>query len=128
MLSESSYLTAIYSYAGASVAILLYMAWWLSRHWRAGWVAFTVLVLAALLLTPAHPNADIQTFAPALIVAVFETLTHGPEAAEHAFKPLSIMLMIATVLAIVLRLTIFRRTAVQKQSSETGNGADLQGE
>ena len=42
MLSESSYLTALYTYIGASAVMLLYTAWWLARHWRAGWVAVGV--------------------------------------------------------------------------------------
>jgi hypothetical protein len=113
VLNESSYWTAIYSYTGAACVILLYMTWWLSRHWRASWVAFSVLLIAALLLTPAYPNADVTTYAPALIVAVFETLTNGPEAARHAFKPLLFMAGLAAVLAILLRLVLFRNPAVR---------------
>lgn len=116
MLSESSYLTAIYSYTGAACVLLLYLAWWMGRHWRAGWVAFSVLLLAALLLTPAHPNATVSTYAPALVVAIFEILTHGPDAAMHALKPLAIMAAIAVVLAIFLRLTVFRRPSADEQT------------
>ena len=76
-----------------------------------------ILVMAALLLTPAHPNAEAATYAPALIVAVFESLTHGPEAAVHAFKPLVAMLAFALVLAILLQLALFRRR------SRAGHGA-----
>ena len=77
MLSESSYLTAIYCYVGAAVVMLLYLAWWLGRHWRPGWVALVVLLAAALLLTPAYPRPDVDTMAPALIVAGFQMLTEG---------------------------------------------------
>lgn len=123
MLSESSYLTAIYSYCAAAVAILLIMGWWLGRHWRAAWVAFTVLLLAAVLLTPAHPNADTPTYAPALVVATFESLTNGPEAARHAFKPLAATSALAAGLAILLRLVVFRRsgagTAERKSAQES---------
>jgi len=108
MLSESSYLTALYCYVGAAIAFLLYMAWWLGRHWPPAAVAFATLVLAALLLTPAHPNGDVETYAPAFVVAVFETLTHGPEAAEHALRPLAATSLAALVLAILLRLTLLR--------------------
>ena len=92
----------------AACVILLYMTWWLSRHWRGSWVAFSVLIIAALLLTPAHPNADITTYAPALVVAIFEILTNGPEAARHALKPLMFMAGLAVVLASLLRLVLFR--------------------
>ena len=67
-----------------------------------------MLLLAALLLTPAHPNADVATYAPALVVALFESLTHGPEAARHALKPLAFMSAVAVMLAIMLRLVVFR--------------------
>ena len=40
-----------------------------------------VLLSAALLLTPAFPQPGVDTMAPALIVAGFEFLLNGPEAA-----------------------------------------------
>lgn len=97
------------------------MAWWLKRHWSSGAVALVVLLLAALMLTPAYPNPDVTTFAPALIVIVFETLINGPEAAQHALKPLGIMLGAAVVLALLLRLLVFRASgadADQKDDKE----------
>ncbi|MEJ2531545.1 MAG: hypothetical protein P8Y92_07080 [Halioglobus sp.] len=109
MLSESSYLTALYTYIGAACAILLCLGWWLSRSWRAGWVTLIVLLAAALLLTPAYPREDAGTLAPALIVAAFALLTEGPEAAEHALKPLALMSGLALVLTLLLSLTVFRR-------------------
>jgi hypothetical protein len=119
VLSESSYLTAIYSYTGAACALLLYMSWWLSRHWRASWVALTILLLAALLLTPAYPNADVSTYAPALIVALFESLTHGPEAAMHAVKPLAAAMTLGLILATLLRLIVFRRPGGRASNGES---------
>jgi hypothetical protein len=115
LLSDSSYLIAIYTYVGAALAALLLLAWWLGRSWRPGWAALAVLVSAALLLTPAHPNADTATFAPAMVVAIFEMLTHGPEAAEHAVRPLTFMLAVAVVVAILLRLLVFRRRKVSER-------------
>jgi hypothetical protein len=108
VLSESSYLTAIFTYVGAAIVWLIYLTWILSRHWRKAWVALVVLICAALLLTPAYPDAEITTFAPALIVAIFEGLIYGPEAAQHAIKPLTYMLTFALLLSIVLRITLFR--------------------
>mgnify|MGYP001815827258 FL=1 len=109
MLSESSYLTALYTYIGAACAILLCLGWWLSRSWRAGWVTLVVLLGAALLLTPAYPREDVSTLAPALVVAAFALLTEGPEAAEHALKPLALMSGVAIAVTLLLSLTVFRR-------------------
>lgn len=109
MLSESSYLTALYTYTGAACAILLCLGWWLSRSWRAGWVTLVVLLGAALLLTPAYPREDVSTLAPALIVALFAMFTEGPEAAEHALKPLALMSGVAVAVTLLLSFTVFRR-------------------
>ncbi len=108
MLSESSYSAALIIYIGAASALLLYLGWILSRYWRSAWVALVVLLSAALLLTPAYPSAEISTLAPALLVAVFEGLINGPEAARHAVKPLLFMMGLALAISIVLRFTLFR--------------------
>ena len=109
MLSESSYLTAMYTYIGAALLILLCLGWWLGRRWRPAWVALTVLLAAALLLTPAYPDEGVTTLAPALVVAAFQLFTEGPEGAEHALRPLAYMCGLAVVAAGLLRLTLFRR-------------------
>lgn len=114
MLSESSYLTAIYTYVGSAVIMLIYLAWWLGRHWRPGWVALVVLLAAALLLTPAFPRTDVDTMAPALIVAGFQLLTNGYVAAEHALRPLGFMSAVAVVLAFILWLLFLRGRAPRK--------------
>lgn len=108
MLNEESYLSGIYAYTGATIVVLIYMTWWLNRHWRASWVALTVLLIAALMLTPTNAGANISTLAPALIVAVFEGLIHGPDAALPALKPLLAMMGLAVFLALILRLSVFR--------------------
>jgi hypothetical protein len=128
VLSESSYLTAIYSYTGAACAIMFIMALWLGRTWRASWAAFAVLSIGALLLTPAFPNANVVTYAPALLVVVFEGLTHGPEAAAHAIKPLAVTTALAVVLAILLRLIVFRRRGVTTPEPQDKEEADAHGE
>mgnify|MGYP001825764179 CR=1 FL=1 len=118
MLSESSYLTAMYVYIGSAVVILLYLCWWLARHWRPGWVALVVLLAAALLLTPAYPREGASTLAPALIVAVFQVVTDGLEGARHALRPLALSLAAAVVLALLLRLTVFRRSRRRAAEAE----------
>ena len=109
MLTESSYLTAIYIYSGAALVALLYFAWCMRRRWRAAWIAFLVLLGAALLMTPAFPREDVDTMAPALIVAGFALFTEGFDGARHALRPLAFASGLAVVIAILLRLTVFRR-------------------
>jgi hypothetical protein len=114
MLTDNAYLTAIYIYVGSAIVMLLYLAWWLSRHWRPGWVTLVVLLLAALLLTPAYPKPGVSTMAPALIVAAFQIATEGLEAAKHALRPLVFMSGLAVVFALLLSMTLFRRRRVRK--------------
>ena len=109
MLSESSYLTAIYVYCGAAVMVVLCLAWWLGRRWPNGWVALLVLLAAALLLTPAYPQPGAETMAPATVVAGFQLATEGLESARHAIKPLGYSCGLAVILALLLRLTVLRR-------------------
>ncbi len=111
LLDESSYLTAMYVYCGSACLAILLLLWWLRRSWRPAWLAFAALVAAALLLTPAYPQEGVDTLAPALVVAAFQFLTYGQEAAEHALRPLGFMLGLATLLALVLRFTVFRSSA-----------------
>lgn len=123
MLDESSYLTAIYIYVGSAIVMLIYLAWWLSRHWRPGWVLVVVLFLAALLLTPAYPRAGVSTMAPALIVAMFQFATEGPQAAEHALRPLVFLSGVGIVFALLLNMTVFRRRRVKVRKAPPKKGA-----
>lgn len=111
MLTEASYHTAIYAYCGAALLFSLVLAWWLWRRWRNIWVALLVTLSAALLLTPSYPQPGVDTMAPALIVAGFELLLNGPEAAQHAFKPLAVACGLALALAVLLRLTVLKPRA-----------------
>lgn len=107
MLSESSYLTALYVYIGAALAMMLLLGWWLRRS--PGIALLAVLLCGALLLTPAYPRDGVETFAPALVVAAFQWVNEGMEAAMHALRPLAFLSLAAVVLALLLRLTLFRR-------------------
>ncbi len=123
MLTEDSYLMAMYAYLGAAGVLILYVGWWLSRHWRAGWVTLVVLLLAALLLTPAYPREGAETMAPALVVFAFQFLTTGIEGATQALKPLQFMCIAALALTVLLRLTVFRRRKVPDAKPATRAGA-----
>jgi len=109
VLSESSYLSAMYVYIGAGLAFMLYLGWWLSRHWSPALVALAVLLAGALLLTPAYPGEGVDTFAPALIVAAFQWLNEGMDGARHALRPLAFTCGCAVGLALLLRLSVFRK-------------------
>ncbi|MBA6412092.1 hypothetical protein H2508_03100 [Parahaliea sp. F7430] len=108
MLSEETYQLAMASYIGAALLAILCLAWWLRKHWRPAWIAALLLPAAALLLTPAYPEAGIETMAPALIVAAFQWLTVDQAAAEHALRPLLFVFAAAVLLALILGLTILR--------------------
>ena len=109
MLTEESYLVAMYAYIGAAGIMILYVGWWLSRHWRAGWVTLVVLLMAALLLTPAYPREGTDTLAPALVVFGFQYMTQGIHGAAHALRPLQFMCAAAAVISVLLWLVFFRR-------------------
>ena len=130
MLSESSYMTALYSYTGAALLIMLYLGWWLSRHFGAGLVALAVLLAGALLLTPAYPREAVETFAPALLVAVMQYVTEGQEGAMHALRPLGFTSAVAVVLAFLLRIIFFRhpRKPRRKPKGKAGPKAGAKSE
>jgi hypothetical protein len=109
LLNDSSYFTAICIYAGSALILIAYVGWWLSRHWRASWVALVMLLMAALLLTPAYPKAGVNTMAPALIVVAFQVMTTGVQGAAHALRPLVFMSGGAVILALLLGMTVLRR-------------------
>lgn len=108
MAGESGYLVAMLVYLGSALAALLVMGWWLRHSWRPVWICLLVLVGAALLLTPAYPHEGVTTFAPALVVAAFQLLTAGPEAAQHAFRPLVFALGLAVFVSLFLWLVLLR--------------------
>lgn len=124
MLSESSYLAAIYVYVSAALIIMVYLSWWLARHWGSGMVSLAVLLAGALLLTPAYPKEGVDTFAPALIVAAFQWMNEGIGGAGHALRPLALTSGIAVFLALLLRVTIFRgpsRPARKRKAKSKGD-------
>jgi hypothetical protein len=115
---------AMYAYVGAAVLLLLCLAWWLRKSWRAGWICLVVLSGGALMLTPAYPDDGVTTLAPALIVAGFQLLTDGVEAASHALRPLGTAMGVAVGLTLLLSLTVFRRrsAAVPSPAAESEEG------
>ena len=113
MLTETGYTGALIIYVLATLAaLILFNVWFLRRaHW--GLRCLLSLPLAALLLTPAYIRPDAITLAPALIVALFQGFSQGPEAAEHAVRPLLLFTAAALVAGFVLFLVakLLRRRA-----------------
>lgn len=124
MLNEDAYVTALWAYIGSAVLALLCTAWWLRRSWRPSWLTLLVLTGAALLLTPAFPEPGMNTLAPALIVAAFQLMTSGAEAARHALLPLGVMVALAIVVTLLLRVFLFRRpdTVVARPANDQAVG------
>jgi hypothetical protein len=114
VLNDSAYFTAICIYVGSAAVFIIYLGWWLGRHWRAGWVTLVVLLMAALLLTPAYPKAGVHTMAPALIVAAFQFMTAGVEGARHALRPLIFLSGAAVIVTLLLGMTVFRRPRLNR--------------
>ncbi len=112
MPQDQSYLLALAVYAGSALLALGALFYWLRRSWRPIWRWLLLLTGLALLLTPAYPYAGVDTLAPALVVAAFQLLTAGPEAAQHALRPLAAALVVALVLTLLLRITFLRKPRV----------------
>jgi thiol:disulfide interchange protein len=115
VLNDSSYFMAICIYVGSAAVAIAYVGWWLSRHWRPSWVALVMLLMAALLLTPAYPKPGVQTTAPALIVAAFHIMTTGVQGAAYALRPLVFMSGGAIILALLLGMTVLRKPKLHKR-------------
>lgn len=110
MLTESGYQTGLLVYAlSALVALWLFNRWFL-RRWFSGVRLLVLLPLAALLLTPAYTAPGGETMAPALVVAVFHTMTDGADAAAHALQPLTLLVGAALGLAVLLCLLLLLLT------------------
>ena len=105
MLTTDSYMFAWAVYALATVAALLLFNLWL-RSSLGGLARFTLLlVVAAMALTPAHPDASVTTWAPAIFVAGFDLLTLGPESALRPLRPILIMMAVALLAGLVVTVT-----------------------
>ena len=110
MLTESGYQGALLVYSlSALLALLLFNVWLLrGRSWALR-LALT-LPLAALLLTPAYIEPGAETLAPALIVAPFQWLSLGPEAAQHALSPLLLFTGVAVGFSVLFGVLRFWRS------------------
>ena len=98
VLETGSYITALFSYSMAAIIALLVMVWWLLKlGWARFWIALLFWLGAAVLLTPAYATMQAETFAPAVLVAVFQTAFFGLDAALHAIRPLGFAMGVAAL-------------------------------
>ncbi len=88
MLTATSYAVGLTVYVLSALLALVLANLWFLRNRSPALKVFLSLPLAALLLTPAYIEAGAETLAPALVVAAFQWLSQGPEAASHAVRPL----------------------------------------
>jgi hypothetical protein len=116
LLTTDSYMVAWIIYALATVCALLQFNLWLRSSLGAVPRFTLLLMLAAMALTPAHPEAGVTNWAPAIFVAGFDLLTLGPESAMRALRP--ILMMVALVLVVGLLLTLTRRITSRGSSWE----------
>ena len=104
MLTEESYQLAWGIYLAAALGILLLLRHWMQAHISAGWLVTLLLLLAALMLTPAPAASDSESYAPAWLVATFDLLTHGSQSLMRAAEPLLAMLLLAIALGLVFKV------------------------
>jgi hypothetical protein len=98
VLETGSYISALFSYSVAAVIALLIMVWWLVKlGWGRFWIALLFWLGAAVLLTPAYATMQAETFAPAVLVAVFQSAFFGVDTAIHAIRPLGVAMGVATL-------------------------------
>jgi hypothetical protein len=117
VLTDSGYFTALGVYLISAVLVLLLMNLWLLRGRGIALRVLISLPLAALLLTPAYIEPGAETFAPALIVTAFQWLAQGPEAADHAVRPLALFTGVSVAIAVCLAgMFVWRGRARQADS------------
>lgn len=89
MLETESYISALLAYCGAALlALIILFVWLRSSGWSRWSTACLFWLGAAVLLTPAYASPEVETFAPAIIVAVFQLTFSGVDEAQHAIRPL----------------------------------------
>jgi hypothetical protein len=100
LLTADSYELAWMAYGAATLGALLILYLWFGGVMSRGLRLSLVLMLGALALTPAHPAPDVQSWAPAIVVAGFELLTSGVDAALRPLR--SVLAAEAIVVALCL--------------------------
>jgi hypothetical protein len=121
MLTETGYTLGLGTYLGAGALLALGSRRWLLPR-SAPIIGGTLFgVLLALLLTPALARPGMDSFAPALVVALFQWFTAGPEAAAHALRPLGVAVAAGAALGFcygLLRRLLARRPVDASEAAD----------
>jgi hypothetical protein len=91
MMTEQSYQMAWLIYSLAAVGILVSLRFGFFYRADAPLRWSLLLLCAVIMLFPAHPDASVESWAPAIVVSGFDLLTHGPDAAAVSARPLLIL-------------------------------------
>jgi hypothetical protein len=108
LLTAESYETAWIAYGAATAGAVVILYFWVGNRLSRGLRLSLALMLAVLALTPAHPAPDIQTWAPAVVVAGFELLSSGLEAALRPLRSLLIAEALLLVVCVLVWLVLGR--------------------
>ena len=105
MLTSESYVIALACYVLAALVALRVLSSWLPAAWPLAVRWGVIGLLGGLLLTPALPSETATTLAPALVVALFNTLFGaGWASAVPAVARLLLATLGAAVLGVLLAL------------------------
>jgi hypothetical protein len=104
VLTAASYHTAWAIYAMATLGFLLLVRHWLRPRVGPGTQVTLLLLLAALALTPAQVSPELASYAPAVVVLVFDWLTHGSESVLRPLEPMLLMFLLALGLGLLFTL------------------------
>ncbi|MCZ6829642.1 MAG: hypothetical protein O7F73_08655 [Gammaproteobacteria bacterium] len=101
MLTTESYQMAWGVYLAAALGLLWLVRQWLRPRSGAALQVTLLLMLAALVLTPSLADPELEHYGPAVVVAVFDLLTHGPESIMRSVEPLLLMQLLAVALGLL---------------------------
>ena len=118
MLTQESYQIAwlVYGLAAGGILLCLHL-WWLGSLGGPARLSI-LLLLAVFMLMPVGAGDDVDTLAPAIVVAGFDFLTHGPETAASTANLLGLMCALALVPGIAWGLLRWRK----RRAPDTAEG------
>lgn len=118
MYSAENYLWGMVAYYFGA-ALVLFCCWRFTRWIGWQWLRFGLLVLmAVLLLMPFTAYPDMDFFAPAWFVSLFEGLT---KATEQGALRAGVPLLVAEIVALVVYITVATVLIIRKRKAGTAS-------
>ena len=109
MMETSNYFLLWSIYLLAS-AVFFAVFWKFTSFRQAVWLSYSLRAVAiAVILTPWYANPQGEVLAPALIVVLLDAITIGGSAAARATVPLVLAIILALVVATMMRVINKRR-------------------